>query len=48
MKFKQIVLFGICAFRFCSWEVQAMTPETVPIRYNIQDLFYFCNKKIDL
>ena len=38
MKFKQIVLFGICAFRFCSWEVQAMTPETVPIRYNINEM----------
>ena len=38
MKFKQIVLFGICAFRFCSWEVQALTPETVPIRYNINEM----------
>ena len=29
MKSKTLLLFGICALSFCSWEVQAMTPETL-------------------
>lgn len=31
MKFKTLLLFGLCAFGQCTWKVQAMPLETVPV-----------------
>ena len=35
MKFKQIVLFGICAFRFCSWY-----PNEFPVNWDITPITF--------
>lgn len=34
MKNKALILVGLCAFGFCSWETQAINPKSTPIIIN--------------